>query len=125
MQFPIRLCMNIHSIACVLGNGQPLLAEHAWGLRKPDCIDPDVHENMTAYAQIERRSAPPLPLRKPTPLVHAVSHLCLVSALQSSALLLHALLPPLAGGLGLRALGVHLLLEDPLAGLLGLGLVDL
>ena len=31
----------------------------------------------------------------------------------------------LAGGLGLRTLGVHLLLELPLTGLLGLGAVDL
>lgn len=94
-------------------------------MEKPDCIDPDVHENMTAYAQIERKSAPPLPLRKPTPLIHVACRLCLVLASESSTLLLHALLPPLAGGLGLRTLGVHLLLQDPLAGLLGLGLVDL
>jgi len=39
-------------------------------------------------------------------------------------LLLDTLLPPLAGRLGLRTLGVHLLLDDPLAGLLSLGLVD-
>lgn len=31
----------------------------------------------------------------------------------------------LAGGLGLRTLGVHLLLELPLTGLFGLGAVDL
>lgn len=40
-------------------------------------------------------------------------------------LLLDALLSPLAGGLGLRTLGVHLLLEGLLALGLGLGLVDL
>ena len=44
---------------------------------------------------------------------------------QRLALCGDALLPPLAGGLGLRALGVHLLLDAPLTGLLGLGLVDL
>ena len=38
---------------------------------------------------------------------------------------LDALLSPLAGGLGLGALGVHLLLDLLLALLLGLGLVDL
>jgi len=43
----------------------------------------------------------------------------------SDALLLHTLLPPLPRRLGLRTLGVHLLLDDPLAGLLSLGLVDL
>ncbi len=32
---------------------------------------------------------------------------------------------PLAGSLGLRALGVHLLLEQPLTLLLGLGTVNL
>lgn len=35
------------------------------------------------------------------------------------------LLLPLAGGLGLGTLGVHLLLEQPLALLLGLGTVNL
>lgn len=37
----------------------------------------------------------------------------------------HALLSPLAGGLRLRTLGVHLLLQLLLTLLLGLGLVDL
>jgi hypothetical protein len=41
------------------------------------------------------------------------------------ALLLDPLLSPLAGSLGLGTLGIHLLLEDALTGLLGLGLVDL
>ena len=36
-----------------------------------------------------------------------------------------ALLSPLPGSLGLRALGIHLLLDDPGTLLLGLGLVDL
>jgi len=44
---------------------------------------------------------------------------------KSVALLLEPVLSPLAGSLGLGALGVHLLLEDTLTGLLGLGLVDL
>jgi hypothetical protein len=37
----------------------------------------------------------------------------------------HALHPPLPSSLGLGTLGVHLVLEDPLTLLLGLGLVDL
>jgi hypothetical protein len=41
------------------------------------------------------------------------------------ALLGDSLLSALAGSLGLGTLGVHLLLEDTLTGLLGLGLVDL
>ena len=49
----------------------------------------------------------------------------LLLAGESRTLVLHTLLPPLAGSLGLRALGVHLLLELALAGGLGLGLVDL
>ena len=82
---------------------------------------------MTAYAQIERRSAPPLPLRKPTPVVHVARRLCLVLALarQRSPLLLHTLLSPLPRCLRLRTLGVHLLRQKLLALLLGLGLVDL
>ena len=49
----------------------------------------------------------------------------LLLALDGSTLVLDALLSPLAGGLGLRTLGVHLLLELGLAGGLGLGLVNL
>lgn len=49
----------------------------------------------------------------------------LLLAGDGSTLVLHALLSPLAGSLGLRALGVHLLLELGLAGSLGLGLVNL
>ena len=49
----------------------------------------------------------------------------LLLALDGSTLVLDALLSPLAGGLGLGALGVHLLLELALAGSLGLGLVNL
>jgi hypothetical protein len=49
----------------------------------------------------------------------------LLLALDSSALVLHTLLSPLAGSLGLRTLGVHLLLELGLAGSLSLGLVNL
>ena len=54
-----------------------------------------------------------------------LGRLLVVSTGQSIALLLHALLSSLAGSLGLRTLGVHLLLEDSLTLLLGLGLVDL
>jgi hypothetical protein len=53
------------------------------------------------------------------------SLLLLLLALDGSTLVLDALLSPLAGGLGLGALGVHLLLELALAGGLGLGLVNL
>ena len=49
----------------------------------------------------------------------------LLLALDGSTLVLDALLSPLAGGLGLRTLGVHLRLEFLLTRLLGLGLVDL
>lgn len=49
----------------------------------------------------------------------------LLLAGESRTLVLHTLLSPLAGGLGLRTLGVHLLLELALAGSLGLGLVNL
>ena len=51
--------------------------------------------------------------------------LLLVVRSKSESLLGDTLLSPLAGGLGLRTLGIHLLLEDPLASLLGLGLVNL
>lgn len=51
--------------------------------------------------------------------------LLLVAANQSVALLLNTLLSSLAGGLGLRTLGVHFVLKDSLALLLGLGLVNL
>jgi hypothetical protein len=44
---------------------------------------------------------------------------------QSISLGLNAFLSPLTGSLGLRALGVHLLLENPLTLLFGLGFVDL
>ena len=53
------------------------------------------------------------------------SLLLLLLALDGSTLVLDALLSPLAGGLGLRTLGVHLLLELGLAGGLSLGLVNL
>ena len=53
------------------------------------------------------------------------SLLLLLLALDGSTLVLDALLSPLAGGLGLGALGVHLLLELALAGGLSLGLVNL
>jgi hypothetical protein len=49
----------------------------------------------------------------------------LLATSQSIALGLHAFLPSLAGSLGLRALGVHLLLQEALTLLLGLGLVNL
>ena len=49
----------------------------------------------------------------------------LVLASKLVALGLDTLLSPLARGLGLGTLGVHLLLELDLTGLLGLGLVDL
>ena len=51
--------------------------------------------------------------------------LFLLLALQRLSLGLHTLLSPLAGSLGLSTLGVHLVLEDLLTRLLGLGLVDL
>jgi hypothetical protein len=44
---------------------------------------------------------------------------------KSLTLGLLAVLSPLTSGLGLGALGVHLLLDDALTLLLGLGLVDL
>jgi len=44
--------------------------------------------------------------------------------LACQSLLLDTLLPPLPRSLGLRTLGVHLVLEDSLTGLLCLGLVD-
>ena len=53
------------------------------------------------------------------------SLLLLLLALDGSTLVLDALLSPLAGSLGLRTLGVHLLLELGLAGGLSLGLVNL
>jgi hypothetical protein len=57
-------------------------------------------------------------------------HLCLgllflLVALQYLSLGLHTLLSPLTGSLGLSTLGVHLVLENLLTRLLGLGLVDL
>ena len=57
-----------------------------------------------------------------------MNHLCLGLLLlggKSVSLLVDALLSPLAGSLGLCALGIHLLSELLLAGLFGLGLVDL
>lgn len=54
---------------------------------------------------------------------HVVPRLLLAQL--SVALLLHTRLPPLPRSLGLRTLGVHVLLDGPLASLLGLGLVDL
>jgi hypothetical protein len=53
------------------------------------------------------------------------SLLLLLLALDGSALVLDTLLSPLAGGLGLGTLGIHLLLELGLAGGLSLGLVNL
>lgn len=49
----------------------------------------------------------------------------LLATLELCPLLLFPLLLPLPRRLGLLALGVHLLFQVPLAGLLGLGLVDL
>ena len=51
--------------------------------------------------------------------------LLLEIAHQSISLRRHSLLLPLAGSLGLRTLGIHLLLEQSLTLLLGLGTVDL
>ena len=69
---------------------------------------------------------PPLTLKRPTPDIrHATPRLLGILAQLRSTLLLHTLLSPLARSLGLRTLGVHLLLESPVASLLGLGLVDL
>ena len=68
---------------------------------------------------------PPLTLKRPTPGIYHVAQRLLVVANLRSTLLLHTLLSPLPRGLGLRTLGIHLLLDDPLASLLGLGLVNL
>jgi hypothetical protein len=87
--------------------------------------DRDVHENMTAYARIERRSAPPLPLKKPTPVCHAARSLFLCLASQLGTLCLLALHPPFPRSLCLRTLCVHLVLDLLVAGLLGLCLVNL
>ena len=78
---------------------------------------------MTAYAQMERSFAPPL--ERNTPVCHVVHRLLFRSLRHGQTLLHQTLLPPLAGSLGLQALGVHLLLGVPHACLLGLGLVDL
>jgi len=70
---------------------------------------------------------PPLTVKRPTPDVHHVaSRLLLGLALAQLllTLLLHTLLSPLPRRLGLRTLGVHLLLDGSVASLLGLGLVD-
>lgn len=56
--------------------------------------------------------------------IHATS-LLVVSAQQLGPLGLRALQLPLPRSLGLRTLGVHLLLDVPLTGLLSLGLVNL
>ena len=55
----------------------------------------------------------------------AFLHLLLVLALQLLSLGLNTFLSPLASSLGLRTLGVHLLLEQTLTLLLSLGLVNL
>ena len=78
---------------------------------------------MTAYAQMERSFAPPL--ERNTPVCHVVHRLLFRSLRHGQTLLHQTLLPPLAGSLGLQALGVHLLLGVPHACLLGLGLVDM
>ena len=88
------------------------------------CNDPDVHENMTVDAQMERS----LRLsRENTPVCHAryLFLRLLALACHREPLRRHTLLPPLPRCLGLRTLGVHLLLQGPLALLLGLGLMDL
>ena len=86
----------------------------------------DVHENVTAYAQIKRSFYTPPLKKKHTPVCHAHTPLLLlVLAGQREPLLLHTLLSPLPRGLGLRTLGVHLFLDNPLTLLLGLSLVDL
>ena len=62
-------------------------------------------------------------------LVNVNAHLCLSLFLlltsQRLSLGLNALLSPLTGSLGLRTLGVHLVLDLSLTRLLGFGLVDL
>jgi hypothetical protein len=58
-------------------------------------------------------------------LMNLLLGLLLVTTDQSVALLLNTLLSSLTSSLGLRTLGVHLLLQDTLTLLLGLGLVDL
>ena len=57
--------------------------------------------------------------------MHLLLGLLVVATSQGIALRLHTLLSSLAGRLGLRTLGIHLLLENSLTLLLGLGLVDL
>ena len=68
--------------------------------------------------------AKPGPPKYPTLLLGLLG-LGLLLARQRVPLRRHALLAPLAGRLGLCALGVHLLLQDPLTGFFGLGFVDL
>ena len=64
-------------------------------------------------------------MKRPTPGVHHDIPCLLLVAQLSLTLLLDTLLPPLPRRLGLRTLGVHLLLELGLAGGLSLGLVNL
>ena len=56
---------------------------------------------------------------------HLLFGLLLISASKSVSLGLDSLLSPLPGSLGLRTLGIHLLLQDPLTLLLSLGFVNL
>lgn len=69
------------------------------------------------------------PSRPSTLLVFATEfllfRLLFISTFQRLSLRLDSLLSPLTGSLRLRTLGVHLLLEDLLTLLLGLGSVDL
>ena len=64
-------------------------------------------------------------MKRPTPGVHHDIPCLLLVAQLSLTLLLDTLLPPLPRRLGLRTLGVHLVLEGLLALGLSLGLVDL
>jgi hypothetical protein len=67
----------------------------------------------------------PCVLDRETHLFVCSSFLLLGDLLARQSLLGDTLLPSLSCSLGLRTLGVHLVLEDSLTSLLGLGLVDL
>ena len=65
-------------------------------------------------------------LHKPVPLCRSLLLVTLlIRTSQCIPLLRHTFLSPLARSLGLVALGLHLLLQNTLTLLLGLGLVDL
>jgi len=96
-------------------------------------------KRLIAYAQHEPLSPPEktsdssiylryaigdAPCRKPSSLLLGLLLLLNLTS-QSVPLCLDSLLSPLTSSLGLRTLGVHLILQDPLTLLLSLGLVDM